>query len=532
MDGELLSGWPPERAEQFRKLCDTHTNPTFHPFGSELAERISGLLPLFRRQSDHMEDYFFAYALEPLVRTVAVVSTGRPSLAHKIFRELGTWLLVPETISAHGGWYQYQGRSIPATYLDKGPASTLEGAVGELERGEKVVLGFFLLDEADRYKDGSFVPYERLGSELMEELHRQGEKQLRGKKRVDEYALRRVFDFTCLLRELGDLHAAVRLSDYTPAEKDAFYDLFTHRDSLISSASIGRLSTLRMLIESGEVDTLDQVLKLAWKKSQNPSFDVFVENLELKGESVRVINVDDDAAVLRFLGTLTKSEDFSSVALQKGGVRYDLPYVLSPIINPAYELRRSIEAKIQDTLEKAGIVLGRDCDLKERLKTPASVTFKLLSTQRMPYEERSGAKIDDTIGIRMLGRSEEMCRRIYAILGHAYEVMVVNDFFDVKKQKQNGYRSLDFYLHVNGLPVHVQVRTREMEEVNEYGSASHYVRKYIEMDKFLKKLNQNPNVFVSFFQRLAASFITGFEKAQRTQLGSLSYRQIRELYRV
>lgn len=514
MDGELLSGWPPESAEQFKEIYQRNAEgiPDF------LAERIvktaSNLRKQFQeRPSEFIEDYFFTYGLESLLKTVVVLAenVGYDESLLVVFTNLlmaraEDDLTIPHFISVGEAQYEYVNQlRYPPQYIDAPEDVSLDTLVTLLDRGQKIIVSH------GESIYGDSIP---------------------GKKRINEVSIKKIHNFVTLTRELRELLYALQHSDYSHDEKTSFY--VTVSKGLVCSPvwSPAHFSIVRLLIESGEVDTLDHVLELAKHKQSDPSFDVFVANLKYKGASVRLIDVDDDAAVLRFLGTLNKSADFSHVALQKGGQRYDLPDVLSPIYTRAYRERRLIESSIEDTLATAGIIIGRDYQLKERLKTPASTAFKLLLTQRMPYKERSGDKIDDTIGIRMLGRNEEMCRRIYTVLGLAYEVMVVNDFLGIEKQKPNHYRSLDFYLRVNDRPIHLQARTEEMEQVNEYGSASHYAMKNNQMGEFQNKFREHPDVFVDFFKRLAASLITGFEKAQKEQLGSLSYRGILDLYRV
>ncbi len=526
----VSQGWGLERSEQFVRLYEQEGLEHLPDAG--LVQGISELLPIFRRQSDYIEDYFFIHTLEPLVATVAALSRERPELAKKVVREMDTWLLIPPTISAHGGWYRYQGRDTPPTYLDERSASTLEGAIGELEQGRKHVER--LLIDVDSFYDEPFMDL-IIPRVVLVVLHRPQEERLRGKKLVDEYALRRVYGFTCLLHELRDLHAEVTQSRYAPSEQDAFYDLLTNQRSLRSFDSVKRLSMMRMMIECREVDTLEQVVTLAWKKSQDPSFDIFVENLKLQGKPARVVPIDNEDAIATFLRTIEKSDDFMHVALSRDGKVYTLPDLFSPL-HPGYELRRSMEQHIEGTLAEEDIIIGRGYHIDERLKTPAGVFFKLLSTKRLLFEERGeNDKIDDTFGFRLLTLSEEACYRIQRALCDSYEVLTlaggakVNDY--IKEPKLNNYRSLDFYIRILGQPVHLQVRTHEMNRANEYGSARHHDMKSNQMDNFQKKLRKDPLATVSFFKNLALSLIKGYECAQQRHLPSYTYQQILEMYR-
>ena len=149
-------------------------------------------------------------------------------------------------------------------------------------------------------------------------------------------------------------------------------------------------------------------------------------------------------------------------------------------INP--EAYRAVTARLADMLERNLGVIGAiekalsalfdkggiKAEVKSRQKKPWSV-FRKMETKAMSFEQLS-----DIFGFRVIVASVEAC---YAALGmiHTTWSMVPGRFKDyISTPKQNGYRSIHTTIvGPSRQRVELQIRTAEMNDINEYGVAAH-----------------------------------------------------------
>jgi guanosine-3',5'-bis(diphosphate) 3'-pyrophosphohydrolase len=113
--------------------------------------------------------------------------------------------------------------------------------------------------------------------------------------------------------------------------------------------------------------------------------------------------------------------------------------------------------------------LGITADISCRVKDPYSILQKLT---------RNSVKIEeltDIVGFRIIVREEDECYTTLKLIQEIYKVIPekYRDYID--KPKTNGYRSLHTVILLGsyGLPVEIQIRTREMHNIAENGEAAH-----------------------------------------------------------
>ncbi|WP_136685200.1 RelA/SpoT family protein [Falsirhodobacter xinxiangensis] len=120
---------------------------------------------------------------------------------------------------------------------------------------------------------------------------------------------------------------------------------------------------------------------------------------------------------------------------------------------------------IRSELDKAEI----DADVYGRAKKPYSIWRK------MQEKDLAFSRLSDIYGFRVICEHEADCYRILGVIHHRWRA-VPGRFKDyISQPKSNGYRSIHTTVSGrDGKRVEVQVRTRQMHEVNEAGVAAHW----------------------------------------------------------
>lgn len=126
-----------------------------------------------------------------------------------------------------------------------------------------------------------------------------------------------------------------------------------------------------------------------------------------------------------------------------------------------------IKGKLVMVLKKEGI----SADIQSRVKHSYSLYTKLLR----PEINKDLSKIYDLIALRIIVSSEEDCYKVLDIVQKLFKQIEepVSDY--ITHPKPNGYRSLHIKLFgPSDTPFEIQIRTKEMHEVAEYGLAAHW----------------------------------------------------------
>ena len=129
------------------------------------------------------------------------------------------------------------------------------------------------------------------------------------------------------------------------------------------------------------------------------------------------------------------------------------------------DMVHDITADIRNELDKTGI----DAAVYGRAKKPYSIWRK------MQEKDLAFSRLSDIYGFRVICEHEADCYRILGVIHHRWKA-VPGRFKDyISQPKQNGYRSLHTTVQGrDGKRVEVQIRTRQMHEVNEAGVAAHW----------------------------------------------------------
>ena len=128
----------------------------------------------------------------------------------------------------------------------------------------------------------------------------------------------------------------------------------------------------------------------------------------------------------------------------------------------------AIALSIKQALAEAGLKV----EVSGREKHPYSI-WKKMAERHVSFEQ-----ITDIMAFRVLTEEIADCYQALGIL-HTHWQMIPGRFKDyISTPKSNGYRSLHTTLiFENSMRMEVQIRTREMHELNEFGLAAHWAYK-------------------------------------------------------
>ncbi|WP_260926948.1 RelA/SpoT family protein [Novosphingobium sp. 9] len=123
-------------------------------------------------------------------------------------------------------------------------------------------------------------------------------------------------------------------------------------------------------------------------------------------------------------------------------------------------------------IKQALAEVGMNVEVSGREKHPYSI-WRKMKERHVSFEQ-----ITDIMAFRVLVDNEDDCYRALGVL-HRHWQMIPGRFKDyISTPKTNGYQSLHTALiFENSMRMEVQVRTREMHRLNEYGLAAHWAYK-------------------------------------------------------
>src|SRR5690606_27904572 len=134
--------------------------------------------------------------------------------------------------------------------------------------------------------------------------------------------------------------------------------------------------------------------------------------------------------------------------------------------------RLGVVAEIQEAIENRLAREGLTATVSGREKHLWSIY------QKMKVKKRSFKSLMDVFAFRIVVDSVDGCYRALGVIHNLFKP-VAGEFKDyIAIPKANGYQSLHTVLvGMHGLPIEVQIRTREMDDLANYGIASHWFYK-------------------------------------------------------
>jgi len=161
--------------------------------------------------------------------------------------------------------------------------------------------------------------------------------------------------------------------------------------------------------------------------------------------------------------------------LENWGFRalYPMRYrALETAVKQARGNRREVIEKIQNEIESRIRNAGIQAEVSGREKHLYSIYRKMKSKELMFND------VMDIYGFRVLVDSVDSCYRVLGVVHNLYKPIEIRFKDYIAIPKQNGYQSLHTSLvGPHGIPVEIQMRTREMDEMADNGIAAHWMYK-------------------------------------------------------
>ncbi len=292
----------------------------------------------------------------------------------------------------------------------------------------------------------------------------------------------------------GLLHDVVEDTDYTLEQIAAQFgesvanlvNGVTKITTLKNSPSKSELKaeTIRKMLLAMIEDIRVIIIKLS-DKVHNMSTLCYVSEEKQKRTAKECLEIYAPLAGKLGLGVIkSQLEDLSLQALK--------PHIYEEIINFSKEREKEkkgqiaeVTKKLQQKLEKANLKYT----IKSRTKHPYSVYNKMRKFNKRLED------VFDLYGIRIITQTVEDC---YAVFGMVHSLFqpVPGRFKDyIANPKSNGYKSLHTTVMVaKRTALEIQIRTYEMDQMNEYGVAAHWYYKTGEKNGDLKWLEELKNM--------------------------------------
>lgn len=145
---------------------------------------------------------------------------------------------------------------------------------------------------------------------------------------------------------------------------------------------------------------------------------------------------------------------------------------IAAAVSAARGHRKEVVNKIEENIKRCLAQEGHVAEVTGREKNLYSIYMKMRS------KHKSFSDIMDVYAFRIVVDSVDTCYRVLGVMHSLYKP-VHSEFRDyIAIPKTNGYQSLHTVLiGMHGLPIEVQIRTREMDVVAESGIASHWLYK-------------------------------------------------------
>jgi GTP diphosphokinase / guanosine-3',5'-bis(diphosphate) 3'-diphosphatase len=149
--------------------------------------------------------------------------------------------------------------------------------------------------------------------------------------------------------------------------------------------------------------------------------------------------------------------------------------VIERTLKKAQGNQRQLIRKISDRLRNA----LRDAEIQASVFGRRKHLYSIY--RKMRDKNRSLSEIVDVFGFRLIVENVDTCYRTLGIVHQLYKPMPGRFKDYIAIPRVNGYQSLHTTLFgPNGIPIEVQIRTRDMETIAESGVASHWQYKAVD----------------------------------------------------
>jgi len=280
------------------------------------------------------------------------------------------------------------------------------------------------------------------------------------------------------------------------------------------------------------VDGVSKLAKATFETKQHAQAESLRKMLLAMSEDIRVIIVKlaDRLHNMRTLGHLGPEkrrriaeetlEIYAPIAQRLGmnvmrceledlgfHVLYPLRYrVLADVVRKARGNRKEIVSKITESIQHRMEQEGLTADIEGREKNLYSL-YKKMVRKKLSFSE-----VLDVFAFRVIVDDVDSCYRMLGVVHNLYKP-VQNTFKDyIAIPKANGYQSLHTVLFgPHAVPVEIQIRSRDMDQMAEAGVAAHWLYKSGE--------NQSGNLA----HRLARQWLQGLLEMQKGSGDSIEF---------
>ncbi|XJO32072.1 toprim domain-containing protein [Rickettsia rickettsii] len=177
----------------------------------------------------------------------------------------------------------------------------------------------------------------------------------------------------------------------------------------------------------------------------------------------------------------------------------------------------NIIAAISTKLYKANIA----AEIHYRLKSPCSVLKKIFKKATTVKE------LKDLIAFRIIVNKKEDCYKVLDIIYNIYSVDVKKFKDYITNPKDNGYRSLHVIINIYKRNIEIQIRSREMHNIAEFGTANHDEYKKTQETR-LRKLLSNDRFNTAYINININNAYNILSRFNWTMSQLLAYEQILE----
>ncbi|AFC69806.1 guanosine polyphosphate pyrophosphohydrolase [Rickettsia amblyommatis] len=177
----------------------------------------------------------------------------------------------------------------------------------------------------------------------------------------------------------------------------------------------------------------------------------------------------------------------------------------------------NIIAAISTKLYKANIA----AEIHYRLKSPCSVLKKILKKAIAVKE------LKDLIAFRIIVNKKEDCYKVLDIIYNIYSVDVKKFKDYITNPKDNGYRALHVIINIYKRNIEIQIRSREMHNTAEFGTANHDEYKKTQEIR-LRKLLSNDRFNTAYINTNIKNAYNILSRFNWTMSQLLAYEQILE----